>query len=259
MAWIIAGVLQGLLEWIPVSSSGQLLIVLKLLLGDSPFLYDYIMFLHLGTMLALVVRFREDLMGIMACLPEAFGRGGKRRCARDAELLLIATVFTALTGFPAYVLAESLSLYPAKMLLLFIGMLLIITALITSREPVGDSRQLSRLDSAILGLAQGLSGLPGLSRSGITISALLLRRIKQEVAVRWSYLASVPAIVGALVLSILYTRPVISLQILLPGLASSFVSGYASLSLMLDLSRKMNFSQFTLLVGALSLLSSALV
>ena len=180
---IILGALQGLTEFFPVSSSGHLVIAQHFLdiTKDVVFLD---LFLHMGTVLALLTFFRKDIL-LALKNPKMLG------------YIAIVTLITGLIGITFKKNLESLfnSAHYTAIQLLINGVILLAVPLFKDRH-----RYPGAADSVVMGIAQGVSIIPGISRSGLTISSLLAMGIKKEEAFRFSFIASIPAIIGAFLL-----------------------------------------------------------
>jgi undecaprenyl-diphosphatase len=180
---ILLGAIQGMTEFLPVSSSGHLVIIQRLL-GLHQNLVFLDISLHIGTLLALVTFFFKDILA--AC--------------KDAKLILrilIATVVTGIIGLVFKKVFESFFTSPAlvSVLLIVNGLLILATGFIKK-----GGRLPNYADSALMGISQGIAITPGISRSGATICTLLARKVDPREAFRFSFLASIPAILGALLL-----------------------------------------------------------
>ena len=193
---IILGIVQGLTEFLPISSSGHLLIVPSLLGWDDPGA-AFTAVIQLGTEAAVLIYFRHDLWNItktwLLSLRDPSLRGELN--ARMGWYLIVATVPIALIGFALQDQIET-----AARNLWLVGSMLIIFGLILGRaDRVGThSREVGDLsfrDGAIIGLAQTLALIPGVSRSGSTISAGLFLGLDREAAARFSFLLAIPAVV----------------------------------------------------------------
>lgn len=197
---ILLGLIQGLTEFLPVSSSGHLVLARSFMkIGTVPILFDVI--LHIATLTAVLWVFRRRI----ALLAAAGWRFLLRRPEQDDKpwirlwgLLLAATAVTAVLG--ALSLKLNVRENPRQ-----VAMLLIVSALILLASPLAKgSIPLTAAGwkrALIIGGAQGLGVLPGISRSGISISAGLFLGLERKAAGEFSFLLSIPAILGALVLS----------------------------------------------------------
>ncbi|SMC38228.1 Undecaprenyl-diphosphatase [Desulfocicer vacuolatum DSM 3385] len=247
---IILGILQGLTEFLPVSSSGHLALGQSFFGITEPALF-FDVSLHMGTLLAVVVVFFQDIKRMLISLFELIKLifSGKEfletvktdENVRLAFLIIVASIPTAFLGlgFKPYVhtLFSSVS---------FVGCMLLVTGtfLWMTRHvaPQGDGVMTFGMKRALLvGLCQGLAVIPGISRSGATISAGLFGGIDRETAARFSFLLSIPAIVGAEILSIkdfMQHGSSIDLGATLCGTVIAFVVGYGALIFLMRIVRK---------------------
>jgi undecaprenyl-diphosphatase len=244
---VLLGMLQGITEWIPISSEGQTMLVMMKWLGITPVdALSYSILLHIGTMSAVLVKFRGEFLDVL-----------KNIDSRMTRILVVSTICTGITGMPLYFLFKE-SFTGGREATLLIGGLLILTGLLLRFKGSG-SRSIEDMkmeDMILLGLAQGFSILPGVSRSGTTLTLLLMRNIRQDMALVISFMISVPAVFGALVLdhSITAVPPVsVALAIL-----ASFVTGYLCMDLLIRFAENVNFSKFCIAMGLVTLLLASL-
>ena len=202
MQALALGILQGSTEFLPISSSGHLALAQNLLPGVSGPLLLFDVVVHLGTLLAIAVLFRrrlwELLRAALSYLPGAAAVPDADR--RWLGLILIGSVPTAVIGLALRDVSESLLERPAG-----VGAALLVTAfLLLVSERVGQrsrgSGELGALDALLVGTAQGLAVIPGISRSGATVATGLWRDLRGDVAVEFSLLLSMPAVAGAALL-----------------------------------------------------------
>ena len=182
--YILLGIIQGVTEFLPVSSSGHLVIMQKLLgLGGEEIALSVV--LHLGTCLALLIFFFKDILSLL-------------RDLKTILLIIIVTIITGAIGISGKDFFESLFVSTKYVAIGWIisGIILIMT----KRFVAAKRADLNIKDAIILGFTQGLAIVPGISRSGITISTLLFRKIDRETCFRFSFLASIPAVFGAAIL-----------------------------------------------------------
>jgi undecaprenyl-diphosphatase len=221
---LILAVVQGLTEWLPVSSSGHLVITQKLLELNSPLIFDVM--LHVGTLIVVIIVFRKDIVDIIKAVAK---RDFETEEGKLALLIIVGSVPIALIGFFFHDVIESLFSN-----LLAVGVALIITGsvLIFSEKRKGK-RKMGIPDSLLVGLAQGAAIIPGISRSGITVATGLLRKIGKATAFRYSFLLSVPAVLGATVME---SKDIVMGNIdmapLFLGATISMIVGYVSLKLL---------------------------
>ena len=185
---LILAVVQGITEWLPISSFGHLAIVEESLGLELPLVFNVM--LHIGTVFVVLAVFWRDIIKIVKAF---ISLDFKTDEGKLAIFITVGSVPTALIGFFFHDIFESFSHN-----LLAVGVALLITGfvLFISKRRKTD-RELSYLDSLLIGTAQGIAITPGISRSGVTIATGFLRRVKKEIAFKYSFLLSVPAVIGA--------------------------------------------------------------
>ncbi len=193
----ILGLIQGLTEWLPISSTGHLKIAEHFLNLKVPILLDVT--LHVGTLLVVLVFFRNDVKKLISTL---YRLDFKTEHGKLVPLIIVGTIPTALIGFFFGNSIEAIfqTLYPIALTFIFCGIFLYSTKY--SEEKKGE---ISYFQAFLIGVAQGIAIVPGISRSGITIAIALLLGIKREKSFRYSFLLSIPAILGAFIFT-LYTQ-----------------------------------------------------
>lgn len=238
--YILLGIVQGVTEFLPVSSSGHLVLFQKLLNIESMRL-AIIAVSHLGTLFALLIFFFNDILLTLK----------NRRLLR---FILIVTVVTGIVGIIGKDFFESLftSVKVVGTSLLLTGILLLLTKKFSNC--IRDKGSVGISDATLLGLAQSLSIIPGVSRSGATISLLLFRGFKRELAFKLSFLASIPAIIGAFILETKEIALGVSVEFvgLLFCFIFAFLSGLLSLWVLRYILRKAKlhfFGYYCILVG----------
>ena len=256
---IVLGIFQGFLEWLPVSSQGHLILVMTYLLGvDSADALGFSVYLHSGTLFAAAIYFRRDLLVLLRKLPSYRFQDSDRE-SRVISFLLFTTILTGIIGYFIYRIAEATSVFGEFfMAAAAISIALISTGLIQKLAKEHEERNVDEVklpDTLVLGLVQGLSAFPGVSRSGITISALLMRGFKGEAALKLSFLMSIPAVLVAEIgLASTASLSQIRMMDLLLGSAFSFLTGALSIHLLMKTARKIKFWSLCLLIGILALL-----
>ncbi len=193
---LILAIVQGLTEWLPVSSSGHLVLFQEILNYHPGLVFDVA--LHFGTLMAVFVYFGKDIVGII----EDLLRGNwKSEKAKLGFLLIIATIPAAIIGYLFKKMFES-----AFESLIVVGWGFAITSMflfIASFDFRENKKKFPNwIDAIWVGIAQALAILPGISRSGSTISAGLLRGLDEKMAMKFSFLMSIPVIFGAGILEI---------------------------------------------------------
>ncbi|MFQ6075712.1 MAG: undecaprenyl-diphosphate phosphatase [Candidatus Bathyarchaeia archaeon] len=254
---IILGILQGTLEWLPISSQGNLVLIMVYFLGlEAREALSLSVFLHVGTLFAAVVCFREDVLRVLRALP-AYRFSRVDGVNRQITFLLSTTLMTVVVGFPMFLVARGATLL-GEVFIALVGVALIITGSLQRSLGRGGRRvflDLGVRDTLLLGVAQGLSAFPGVSRSGITASALLFMGFGNREALRLSFLMGIPSILVAEVgLSLLGGLHAVNMTALVVGASFSFVSGVLSIHLLLKVAERARFWAFCLLLGVLALL-----
>jgi undecaprenyl-diphosphatase len=256
---IVFGIIQGIFEWLPISSQGNLVFLMIALFGYSANeALKFSIFLHTGTLLSVIVYFRKDVKKILSNL-----RNYRFNFEKDNGLitfLIISTTLTVLVGYPIYKLLAVSSL-PGEIFIGIVGIALIITGIIqrfSKAKGLKSEKDLGFKDSIILGIAQGLSIIPGISRSGITISSFLLRGYNSEDSLRLSFLMSIPAILIAEIgLGLFESLPKVNLIDSIAGLGFSFIFGLLLIGILIRIARKIKFWIFCVVIGIIALIPLA--
>ncbi|MCR5024422.1 MAG: undecaprenyl-diphosphate phosphatase [Lachnospiraceae bacterium] len=279
---VLLGLLQGLTEFLPVSSSGHLAIFQNLFhIGNGVedlFLFDIL--LHVGTLIAIFLAFYKDIFKmiiegfaiIFDLIRNIFGKitGKKwRRVIRTGyrKFVILIIVSTIPTGVIGVLLKDLVK--DCSSTVIIPGIFLLITAcilFIADRAPEGQKtpKDASYTDALIIGTSQGIATLPGISRSGTTITMGLVCGFDKKFAVKYSFIMSVPAVLGAAVLEIkdvaesgAHFEPVYLL-----GMLVAAISGYFAIKVMLEVvknKRYIFFSIYCLLAGIVAIAGSFIV
>lgn len=248
---LIVGAIQGFLEFLPVSSSGNLTLLFMNFLGMSPSeSFSLSIFLHLGTLAAVLLYFSKDIISILRNV----------KTDKISHFLIVSTFFTGVAGLPIYIALKSvLESIRIDLGSVIIGLFLILTGLILKYRPDSGKRKAEESnfkDMAIVGIAQGISIIPGISRSGVTLSVLLGRNFDKEDALRISFLMSIPAIIGSLVLE---SNDTIFIVGNYPALISAFITSILGIKLLLELAKRLNFSNFCIGLGVITVVISIII
>jgi undecaprenyl-diphosphatase len=227
---IVLGILQGATEFVPVSSSGHLVLVPWLLRWPEPGLVFDTM-VHWGTLLAVLAYFWKDWWLLVTAWLRGLARGDwSDPHARMMWLLILGSVPAAIAGFFLEDFFESLFSEPVwvSFFLLVTALLLAVSEWLARQER--EARDLNWKDALVIGLAQAAAIAPGISRSGATISAGLSRRLRRADAARFSFLLSTPAIFGAGLLQtpdlLAGSNPLAQVPILVAGFVAAALAGY---------------------------------
>lgn len=260
---IVLGIVQGITEFFPVSSSGHLVIVPYILKWDFIPLYHTVL-LHFATLLALVTVFYRDIGRII----KYFFAGLFLRTARKSNyfklslLIIIASVPAAIAGFFLEKYVEDFFSRP-----LYVAIFLLVTAaFLFTGEFVGKKIEKNNIkksvgfkNALIIGIGQALAIFPGISRSGSTISFARIFGIERAEAVRFSFLLSIPVILGAFILSIgnIYSSLFAQEKSMIAGAAAGFIFSYLSgvfaIKFLLRFSRNKNLNIFAIYCAAIAI------
>jgi undecaprenyl-diphosphatase len=246
---IILGLIQGFAEWLPISSTAHLRIAEQFLgLTVTPL---FNVTLHVGTLIVVVFYFRKDVKNILSALAHL---DFKSEHGNLIPLMIIATIPTAIVGLLYVTFLED-----TLQTLLVIGITFLVgaTILCTSRIGKESISTITMTTALIMGAAQGLAIFPGLSRSGITISTALLLGLKREKAFTFSFLLSIPAIIGDLAVEAYkqggqLTAQGTSITQLLIGIVMAMIAGYIAIRIVSKTVKSKKFHYFaiyTLLLG----------
>jgi len=251
---ILLGILQGITEWLPISSSGQVVLsLIEFLEVNAESAFSMAIALHIGTMLAVIVKYGNDIWNILKNL------SWKDNLTR---FIIISTVFTGIIGIPIYFLLKSIFVY-GEFANAFIGILLIITGIVlyfSKKIKLGniDINKIGYREMAVAGAAQGISILPGISRSGTTIAAMLLMGIRQDMALKLSFLMSIPAVMGAVMLDFAGDDFAVSgfgITELTAGIIAAFIFGYLTMDILVKIAHKIRFDIFCIFFGIIAILA----
>lgn len=269
---IILGAVQGLSEFLPISSSGHLALIPHLLGVETGLAFDTV--LHIGTLIAIFSFFWKDILnlikGFLLSLIDltegidVFKRELKSVPEkRFAWMIIVGSIPTAIIGLLIKDAVETVFRGTV-----FIGFFLIITGLIlyySERHSSGNitARNMTFTQSLIIGICQGLAVLPGISRSGSTIASGLCLGLEREYAARYSFLLSIPAVVGAGLIQAKDIATIdVSFTVILAGFVSSVVFGYLAIKLLMKMIKGWSldvFAYYCWIVGALTLILSIIL
>lgn len=253
------GVLQGLTEFLPISSSGHLVLAQSLIPGFSQPGVLFEVALHIGTLVAVCAYFWKDLWALaLSLFSTAQPQAAQNR--RLLWLLIVGSVPTAVMGLLFRKQFEAMfhDVQSAGLWFIVTGVLLFVTDRVAAR-----GRQLANMrviDALLIGFAQGLAIIPALSRSGATIAAGVFLGLEREFLVRYSFLLSIPAVAGAFVLEVAshwqeaqqHFQPLVYTV----GIIAAGVVGYWSIAVLLRMTRSRRLSLFAYycwVVGGLAL------
>jgi undecaprenyl-diphosphatase len=250
---IILGFIQGVTEWLPISSTGHLRIAERFLGLAVPLLFDVT--LHVGTLIIILLFFRKDIKTILAALVK---RDFKSENGKLIPLIIVGTIPTALIGV---VFSNPIETYFSSFLPIAGAFLTCGVVLYFSKTGQERKENITYVEALAIGVAQGIALIPGISRSGLTIATALLLGLRREKAFKFSFLLSVPAVIGALGLTLYeqhetLTLVGVGLTEILVGIAVSLVVSYFALKLLWKVLAGKKFYLFAFycwLLGALLL------
>jgi undecaprenyl-diphosphatase len=245
---LVVGFLQGFLEWFPISSEGNLVLFLVTFFGYSKTeTLDLAIFLHLGTGFAATIFFRREIFKILAAETKEYN---------DIRTnLFLMTILSGIVGFPIYYWLN-ISIFFGEFLFAITGLALIFSGII-QRYSVDKKKYVSELTwqlSLILGMAQGISVIPGISRSGLTTSILLLNNFSGEEAFRTSFLMSIPISFSAAFGLLIFQGFTMSIFSILSTIVSALI-GYITINALLQAVRKFSFWKICIGIGVAAILS----
>ena len=252
---ILLGVVQGITEWLPVSSSGHLVLLQHIFGGSNSVIYDIMV--HGGTLLAVILYFWKDFVKMLKDVILSFVEFPKKRIGSFEERKL--TWFVLIATLPIAIVGVALNDYVESIFnnLLLVGVSFIITGIwLLSTRWSSSGKSISFGRSFLVGLAQAVAIIPGISRSGSTIATGMLLGFSKEDAARFSFLLSIPTIGGAFVYEVLgtpmndvLTAPNIA------GFITSFIVGLLTIRFLLYTIKKGRFYAFALYVIPLGIIT----
>ncbi len=263
---IVLGIVQGLTEFLPISSSGHLILVPWLFGWDEPGL-SFDAALHLGTLVAVFAYFWRDIVNMVKALPIALQRPGYilRTTAdelepndRDARLVWLLIIGSIPGGIAGLLLQSSIDDFfhgdeHKDLAIALIAVMLILFALLLlaadrSAKHLREIRSLGPMDAVVVGLAQMLALFPGVSRSGVTLTAGLFREMKRADAARFSFLLGMPLVTLAALKGfydlVSEGSGGVSNAHLVAGVLASAISGFAAISVLLRFLQRSNTNVF---------------
>ena len=281
---LVAGLLQGVFEWLPISSEGNITVFLTAIGTDPEAAVGLSLFLHAGTAVSAAAYYRGELRDVLAELPRwrpgsAFSgaearspeRASDERAARPRDgdratltFLAVATLVSGVVGIAAYLTVEAvMSALTGGAFVAVVGLLLIATGVlqrVADGFEFGGREYPDFADALLVGVLQGLAILPGVSRSGTTISGLLFRGHDAESSFRLSFLLSIPAALGAGVLVLADDGvPAIPAEAALLALAVSAVVGFLTIGALMRVVERVAFWAVCVGLGALAMVGGALL
>jgi undecaprenyl-diphosphatase len=231
---LILSIVQGVLEWFPVSSSGHLTLVEKILVLDEGLALQVA--LHFGTLMAVFVYFRKDIIYIIRDILN-------RKWTEYSKLGLLLIIASIPAGIVGFLLSNLLDGLGANLLVLGFGWMTTSVILFIGSFSSKKSRKIGYLQSLFIGLAQMFAIIPGVSRSGMTISSGLFFGMNEKDSIRFSYLLSIPIILGANIFT--FGNKTLPIEYIIPSLVCFFLGLiFMNLSFKYILSNRKNLIWF---------------
>ncbi len=252
---ILLGLVQGISEWLPISSKTQVLFASTFLFSlPISAAYAFGLFMEIGSLGSAVTYFRRDIWSLL-------------HDRRLLNYLIIVTVFTAIVGLPLYYVTDKVlqqNQYNIGIPMIILGVVLIgmghYIRYSRSLVRLGGLEQMRIRNYIVVGIAQGIAALPGVSRSGMTVSTMLLMGVKPDQAFRLSYLAYIPASLGAFGVSLILSSDQVNtaIQSVEPlGIAVAIVTaalvGIAVISYLLKFAKRSNIWVIDITLGVIAL------
>lgn len=257
---ILLGILQGIAEFLPISSSGHLAVVQKLFgLEEVPLLFDIM--LHLATLLAVVLYFRKKIWTLLCVFGRLIARRPAPKAVNKDDLLcgteargrmtiLAVIITTVVTGAIGVFTSKLIPDMPVKVTcagFIVTAILLVVSSIIERRNSGAVKNSAEKNDgikwyqAIVIGVMQGIGTLPGISRSGSTIAGSQLCGVNRAAAGEYSFIVSIPAILGAFLLELKDFAEVgstVGAAPVIAGCAAAFAWGYISLAVLMKIIRK---------------------
>ena len=258
---IILGLVQGISEWLPISSKTQVLLASTLLFSlPISAAYAFGLFMEIGSLGSAIAYFRQDVWSLFH----------DRRLLR---YLAIVTSITGIVGLPLYYVTDKIlqsSPYNIGIPMIILGVVLIGVGLYIRRARSNPRmtglEQLRTRDFVLIGIAQGIAALPGVSRSGMTVSTMLLLGVRPDQAFRLSYLAYIPASLGAFAASLLLSRDQVNLAVqsiepvgIAVAIITALLVGVLVIGYLLNFAKRNNIWVVDLALGIIALGIGAVV
>jgi len=263
---IILGLVQGISEWLPISSKTQILLVSTLLLHlNFSQAYALGLFMEGGTFLAAVIYFRKELYKTVMAI---FGKGGQE--GKDLlKYLIVVTIITAIIAVPIYKYISSINGPVIGLPMIILGVLLIIDGILVKlskdRQTTKTLKDLTIVDLILVGISQGISALPGVSRSGTTVSAMLFLKIKPEEAFRLSFFAFILSSLGASAVTVIFSKSQLTsiftvfspIYIAIAAVVSIIVS-LLLISKLIEAAKSTRMSNLIFILGTIAIIAGAI-
>lgn len=257
---LILGIVQGLSEWLPVSSQGMTSLVMvnffNRTLADA---ITYALWLHVGTLAAAILYFWSDVKSLWRSLPTLVMKKADAHTSLLRFLAVTTIVSLVLGGILYFFVLDKLQV-TGVLANAIIGVFLLITGVVqvAKRAPTKEKKSLPLVDALITGVGQALAAFPGISRSGTTTAILLFRKFSAKEALRLSFLMSIPLTFVAMLVLLFENGAFFFSFSSLAALLMSFLVGILTIKYFMKLAEKISFGYFALFFAIVLLVSSAL-
>ncbi len=262
---VVLGIVQGVSEWLPISSKTQVIIASTFLFGlNFSEAYAFGLFLEAGTFIAATYYFRREVWGVLRAL---VGKGDEEG-RRLLKFLVVVTSFTAIVGVVIYkFVSEAISGPVLGVPMIVLGSILIGDGILISLAkgrfvPKKGLKDLRTKELVLLGIVQGIAALPGVSRSGATVSAMLLLGINPQDSFKLSFLALIPASAGAAGVTVLLSNlqigsvvSIVGAPVILIAILLSAVIGVVFIRILLRVAGSRRIPLLTISLGVLAIFS----
>lgn len=240
---LILGIVQGLTEFLPISSSGHLVLLQRIFgLENNLILFDVI--LHVGTLFAVIFVYRKSILELI-----------KHPFSKKMGLLVLGTIPTVIIALLFKDFFESAFSGNILFIGFFATSILLLIASFCDKK-YSNNKEMKARNIFVMGLFQGLAVLPGLSRSGSTTSSAIVMGIKKEEALEYSFLLSIPIILASLVYELVFSPITLIKSDIIPiliGLFSSLIFGIISIKFMIKLVKNNTYKYFAIYLIILSI------
>ncbi|MCD6260185.1 MAG: undecaprenyl-diphosphate phosphatase [Thaumarchaeota archaeon] len=256
-AALLAGLIQGVTEWLPVSSKTLILLTLLAYGFDAQTAYLMGLVINGATAVAAIIYFKKEILEMLSSIrsPRRYREG-----FAVFKFLIISTILTGLVAIPLAQLSRKFISFDENVAMIVMGSLFLLTTILTWLRTrmsggVDEVREVSLIDAVLAGFAQGLSALPGISRSGITIFTLILLGHSSRDSLRLSFLMGIPATIGGIVYSYAAMPILIESRILILTISSltAIITSLFTISSLLKLSERLKTYLFTLILAMITL------
>jgi len=256
-AALLAGLIQGVTEWLPVSSKTLILLTLLAYGFEAQTAYLMGLVINGATAVAAIIYFKKEILEMLSSIrsPRRYREG-----FAVLKFLIISTILTGLVAVPLAQLSRKFISFDENVAMIVMGSLFLLTTILTWLRTrmsggVDEVREVSLIDAVLAGFAQGLSALPGISRSGITIFTLILLGHSSRDSLRLSFLMGIPATIGGIVYSYAAMPILIESRILILTISSltAIITSLFTISSLLKLSERLKTYLFTLILAMITL------